>query len=1270
MSAVKVVLLDPKTVIYLFNVAVAASLVCGVGLLASRVCRRRSAPVRHGILVGTLALVLMSPGAVWLGHHRGSAWMHVAVVEQPDLAGVPERVEVQPLPGPAALDAEQWSATESPRVPWHAGADAWPGELAPAAETSAHGAWNEEHSPIPPVGSQPSAVCSWQVLGTMLALAWMAGILVQVIRLVWGCRVLGRFRRCLEEVVEPRVQALARQAGEVVGKRAPPRIFRSPLAPAPLCFGFVRPAVVVPEEILRELDDGQLQAILIHEMAHLARHDTWVSLAQRIAIVLFWWNVLVYRLRGQIADLREDICDNYVCRVQRETSRFAQTLVEIAARATTPRVQPAALGIAEPAGLMGRVARLLNKERNMATRMSPVSRILVLTWTGVVLLAIVLVGGLRVAQSDATVAEGATPAGEKTAEASELRAPAGSAASSPAVVRPAVARPAVEPVRTLDGHTAAVQSVAFSSDGKTLASAGLDGQVRLWQMPEGKETTTLKPPSPATGVIAVHTIAFAPDGKLLASGGSDGLIRLWDPAAGKQVRSLPGHKGSLSCVVFRPDGKRLASAGADGSVRLWEAASGKPVPGAVLQHSGAVRGIAFGADGQTIVSTHGPLTIFEIDPPRHRAQINNWTEVRSLACAPNDQAMAIGFGYDHAISLWSQADDGELQRHILGGHFHGTNALAFSPDSKILASAGSDGRIKIWEVSTRRMLGETKADPSAALTVAFSPDGRQLASAGSDHKVRLWNVDQLKAVMQEKPRFPKVQEPPRPVQPGHAEEPRLVGELKRMGAVFLAKGARPSWSPDATRIVYVSVPDSELNILDLSTGQIRVLADSGRDPAWSPQLGRWIAYTSTPQVARYMGSFPPDKSFTDPPQGDEEIRLIDSAGGQPRKIVEGYAPAWSADGKTLYFVSAKDQKVKSVEVKADGSPGAIKDLFGITIRSLTAAISPTGQRVAYLHDGRLAVADRDGEKTRPTWPTRKLRDWLLGWSPDGKLLGGTNIWGFGGLLFLDQVTGRATRLGTGELVAPAWSPDGSMIAFNAHLVFGSEIWMIDAKVLAALSSSQPLHRPKGQAARFDVAAPFQPKGKLTYVDLQPKADQTMDLPTFDTPFNDMRPVPRGEQTLGGVKFTIGPGSLQLGSGLLPTAPERIEGIPVGKHVTRMYVLHGTQFSGPTHSVADGTAIGWYRVVYEDQTEQSIAIVAGEDVRHWFADDSKPTTRGTKVWEGKNLLAKWLNSSVRLFASGWKNPHPEKRVARIDYLAAGTQAAPFCLAITIEEPVSK
>lgn len=835
----------------------------------------------------------------------------------------------------------------------------------------------------------------------------------------------------------------------------------------------------------------------------------------------------------------------------------------------------------------------------------------------------------------------------------------------------AQAAPGAGPLGTLAGHTDAVASVAFSPNGRILASAGADGVVRLWQLPEGKEKASLKVDTQGAP-LRVNSVAFAPDGKLLASAGSDGVIRLWDPTAAKLVRDIPGRKGPIHCVAFSPDGKWIASAGMERIVRLWDAASGQPVHGGLTGHSGRVQGIAFGADGQTIASTtsDGIMRIFELDPPTLRATLRNWTQIGPIACAPNDEMVAVGLGYAGGITLMARDASGQLQRHILGGHEHGTNALAFSADSKILASVGKDGRIKLWDMDAKRPLGEAPAHQPTALTVAFSPDCQQLATAGDDRMVRLWTVAQLKTLAQDKPRFPQVVEPPRPLQLAHAEEPRLVSELKRMGAVFLARGARPSWSPDAAHIVYVSAPESSLRILDLATGKIREPGETGRDPVWSPKPGRWIAYTSTRQSAKYMGNVPSGKPFTDPPQGDEEIRLIDSAGGAPQKMAEGYAPAWSADGKTLYFVCGKDQKVKSVEVKADGTPGAVKDLFSISTKSLLAAITSDGQRVAYLGDGRLVVADRKGEVANSAWPVRHLRDWLLGWSPDGKQLGGTNIWGFGGLLFLNQDTGRAVRLGTGELVAPAWSPDGSMIAFNAHLVYGSEIWMIDAKLLTALGWARPPYPPRGKMARFDVAVPFQPKGKLSYVDLQPKADQAMDAPIFDTPANDMLQVPRGLQTLGGVDFTIGPGSLQLGSGLLPHAPAKIEAIPVGKPVARMYVLHGTQFSGSLHNVADGTTIGWYRVVYEDQSEQSIAIVAGEDVRSWFSNDSDPATRGAKVWEGRNQFAGWVNVTTRLFASGWVNPHPERKVARIDFLAAGTNAAPFCLAITVEEPASK
>jgi len=186
MSAVKLVLLDPQMVIYLFNLAVAASLVCGVGLLAARACRRRPAPVRYGILVGALALVLLSPGAARLAQRSGWAWMQITVSNQANSTGHPERASLESLWGrdsvktsPSAITGlEQASATEQGSMPPPASGVRSPLEPTPTAVAIAQVASDAENSPSPSVASRPSVICWWQVLGTMLAFAWMAGILV------------------------------------------------------------------------------------------------------------------------------------------------------------------------------------------------------------------------------------------------------------------------------------------------------------------------------------------------------------------------------------------------------------------------------------------------------------------------------------------------------------------------------------------------------------------------------------------------------------------------------------------------------------------------------------------------------------------------------------------------------------------------------------------------------------------------------------------------------------------------------------------------------------------------------------------------------------------------------------------------------------------------------------------------------------------------------------------------------------------------------------
>ncbi|MGA2617426.1 MAG: hypothetical protein ABSF26_07440 [Thermoguttaceae bacterium] len=483
-------------------------------------------------------------------------------------------------------------------------------------------------------------------------------------------------------------------------------------------------------------------------------------------------------------------------------------------------------------------------------------------------------------------------------------------------------------------------------------------------------------------------------------------------------------------------------------------------------------------------------------------------------------------------------------------------------------------------------------------------------------------------------------------QPG---QPEAIAQLKGLGGRFLAKGHKASWSPDGGRIVF---GDAEgLNVIDLSSGRIHRLAKPGKDPAWGPGDGRAIAYAAGDGNA-------------------DEIWLVAAAGGIPRKLAAGSFPTWSADGKRLFFFSQAKSKLQSIRV--GGADASVSDCLAVSGRC--PAPSPDGSQVAYRSGKQLLVIDRNSGKALRTWPVASAADCLLGWSPDGKRLafGDQGSGQSGGLWLLDIERNQAVRVALGPVTMPAWSPDQSRLAFDLNLPSGPQIWTIETKNMN-VEELPPLAMATDRSTVPEAAAELvgplhRPGEKLTCLDLGRFANRKCAETTGHQQGNHLKELPRGEQTFAGVKFRIGDSVVQLGSTRWSEAPVKVEGIPVRRRIVKLYILHATQFGGAQFQVPDGMTIAQYRVRYEDGSDVLIPVVSGQDVRDWWCNDcGKPVTRGQVVWAGRNEAVQPRNSYLRLYLSVWENPHPERAVAGIDYISRMTAAAPFCVAMTVEEP---
>ncbi|OQX27135.1 MAG: hypothetical protein BWK80_06860 [Desulfobacteraceae bacterium IS3] len=528
-------------------------------------------------------------------------------------------------------------------------------------------------------------------------------------------------------------------------------------------------------------------------------------------------------------------------------------------------------------------------------------------------------------------------------------------------------------IATLKGHSKSVNSVAFRYDGKLLASGSDDNSIKLWDIAEKKEITQL-----LGHTEKVNSVAFSPDGKLLVSGSHDGSIKLWNIAEKREISALRGHSGRIEDIAFSPDGKLLASVGFDFfmSIKLWNITEKKEIAQSSSQLSfGAATRVAFSPDGKLLASGSRDknITLWDIAEKKQIAQLTGHTDiVTSVAFSPNGKLLASG-SYDNTIRLWDIAEKKEIEQ-LIGD----TNYVAFSPDGKLIASGKRDGTIRICNIEDKRQITRLTDHIGRVDSVAFSPDGKLLASAKAENyydSIKLWDIASKREI----------------------EE--LKGDSNRVRNV--------AFSPDGKLLVSAGKTIKFWNIASKREIEELIGHPYGvKNVAFSPD-GKLLASTGDLFDNNTIRLWDIKKKKQIAPLR-EHTNQIDSV-------------AFSPDGKLLASAGCKTLTLWNIAEK--------KQIAQLSSESATSvAFSPDGKLLASAGSTiKLWDIASKGEIVQLTGHSEIVTS--VAFSPDGKLLASgsydktVKLWDIASKRELAQLTGHSNKIRN-----VAFSPDGKLLA--------------------------------------------------------------------------------------------------------------------------------------------------------------------------------------------------------------------------------------------------